>query len=553
MGRAIRRKAFGRRAWAGAWFLAVLILGVGLAPPAWAAPAFQSVSENTGVVSTTISISRPAGSVQNDLLLATLSARGSNQTITAPSGWTQLLQQSNGSETLAVFYQLVNATTAASFTFNLSTSAGVLGAVLRYTGVDPRYPVDVAGVATGTGNPATSPAVTTTVADTSVVRVAGIGDDTLRSTPATGRVNRDYNPSGGGNDVALGVSDAAQAAAGSTGTANFGIGNDAWVSATVALRPYTDTLCANPPASGSTTLAGGVVNTYYPGTATASAGAVSIGVGAPRGASTPIAAGDLLLVMQMQDAAIDYTNTGSYGDGVAGDPGSGATSYNNAGRYEFVVAKGPVSGGSVPVEGTGPGGGLLYTYTNADATATQGQRRFQVLRVPQYFDASITGTVTAAAWNGASGGVVALDAAGTVTFTGGTIDVSAAGFRGGGGQAFGGQSGLSNADYRTLATQNANGNKAEGAAGSPDFIYDGSGTLVAGGGYPNGSVATASRARGAPGNAGGGGNDGNPSANDQNSGGGGGGNGGAGGVGGNTWNSNLPRRRLRRRRVPACP
>jgi hypothetical protein len=55
--------------------------------------------------------------------------------------------------------------------------------------------------------------------------------------------------------------------------------------------------------------------------------------------------------------------------------GSGATNYNNAGLYEFVVAKGAVSGGSVPIEGKGSGGGLINTYTNANATTTQGQRR----------------------------------------------------------------------------------------------------------------------------------------------------------------------------------
>src|ERR1700716_4334051 len=48
----------------------------------------------------------------------------------------------------------------------------------------------------------------------------------------------------------------------------------------------------------------GVINTYYPGVGTAAAGATSISVGAidPDGAATPIASGDLLLVIQMQDA-----------------------------------------------------------------------------------------------------------------------------------------------------------------------------------------------------------------------------------------------------------
>ena len=125
-------------------------------------------------------------------------------------------------------------------------------------------------------------------------------------------------------------------------------------------------------------------------------------------------------------------------------------------------------------------------------------------------DATVTGAVTAAAWNGTSGGIVALDVANTLTFSGGSINVNALGFRGGGGQALGGGAGA-NTDYRTRVTVNTNGNKAEGVAGSPNFMYDGTGTLATGSGYPDGTNTDASRARGAPGNAGGGGTDGNPS------------------------------------------
>ena len=85
----------------------------------------------------------------------------------------------------------------------------------------------------------------------------------------------------------------------------------------------------------------------------------------------------------MQDAAINSTNTSAYGDGGSG---SGSTNLNNSGVYEFVLATSAlaVGGGTVNISGTGPTGGLLYAYTNAAATGTQGQRRFQVVRVPQF-------------------------------------------------------------------------------------------------------------------------------------------------------------------------
>ena len=44
--------------------------------------------------------------------------------------------------------------------------------------------------------------------------------------------------------------------------------------------------------------------------------------------------GDLLLVIQMQDAEINSTNTGAYGDGVAGDPASGT-------RHPKALQRGP--------------------------------------------------------------------------------------------------------------------------------------------------------------------------------------------------------------------
>src|SRR5918999_5609775 len=90
-------------------------------------------------------------------------------------------------------------------------------------------------------------------------------------------------------------------------------------------------VCANPGKDGPGGTLSGVVNTYYPGTASVSAGSTSISIGSSTGSATPIASGDLLLVIQMQDAAINSTNTDSYGDGVGGAPASGWTALNNSG------------------------------------------------------------------------------------------------------------------------------------------------------------------------------------------------------------------------------
>lgn len=277
----------------------------------------------------------------------------------------------------------------------------------------------------------------------------------------------------------------------------------------------------------------GIVNTYYPGTASAAAGSTSIAVGTAAGAATPIAAGDLLLVIQMQGADINTNNTGAYGDGVAGNPGSGLLAGSLiAGRHEYVEATGPVTGGSVPIRGVGTGDGLINSYVNAAAGA-QGRRSFQVIRVPQYTTATLSSGLTAPAWNGSTGGVLAIDVQQDLTL-GGNVDLTARGFRGGGGRQRGTtQPAPLVLEYVTLSTTNRNASKGEGVAGTPRYTYSNISNTVTDNtaeGWTAGSYAA-----GAPGNAGGGATD--WTGTNHNAGGGGGANANSGGRGGFSWNS----------------
>ena len=290
--------------------------------------------------------------------------------------------------------------------------------------------------------------------------------------------------------------------------------------------------CATPGRDGTASLTG-VINTYYPGSGTAT-GSGAITLGAATGAASPIAIGDLVLVIQMQDATINATNTGAYGDGVAGDPATGWTALNGAGLYEYGVATTavPLAGGSLTLSSA-----LINTYTQAAPTATQGQRDFQVIRVPQYVAATLTAGLTAAAFNGSTGGVLVFDVDGALNLNSATVSVSQEGFRAGLGRQLAGGAGGTGTDYVNLSANAFHAQKGEGVAGTPQYVYNSLSATTANNGvdgYPNGSTA-----RGAPGTAGGGGTDPHPTANDQNTGGGGGANGGTGGMGGNSWSSNL--------------
>ncbi len=303
-------------------------------------------------------------------------------------------------------------------------------------------------------------------------------------------------------------------------------------------------VCATPGRDGAGGTLTGVVNTYFPpaSAGSLSSGATAVTLGASSGAGTGIAAGDLLLIIQMQGAAINSTNTSSYGDGLAGDPASGSTSLGRSGLFEFVTASTAVStaGGTLQFVGTGPSGGLLNSYSSVVATTTQAQQTFQMIRVPQYTSATLSSGLVPLTWNGKIGGVLVLDVSSQLTL-GGTVALDALGFRGGAGRQLGGGTGAVS-DYVAAATNAANGSKGEGIAGTPRYlapqtITTASTAIDTTGGTPTDTLPGGSYARGAPGNAGGGGTDGHPAGNDYNSGGGAGSNGGTGGQGGYGWNS----------------
>jgi uncharacterized repeat protein (TIGR01451 family) len=335
-------------------------------------------------------------------------------------------------------------------------------------------------------------------------------------------------------------------------------------------------VCALPGNDGTPGAAlSGIVNTYFApasaGTVSAGSTSITLGAAASGGAQSPIAVGDLVLIIQMQDATINSTNTTSYGAGTPGDP-SGSTSLGSSGLFEFVTATSAVAvtGGTLNFTGTGANGGLLNTYVSGAASATQGAQTFQVIRVPQYASATLGSSLGALPWNGSVGGVLALDVASQLTL-GGTVSLDGDGFRGGGGMSLSGFKSTLNplpANTDTLTTSptalpvlnpdapadsGGNGSKGEGIAGTPHWVapalssitFGGNATAVSTGqtyaeGLPNGSFG-----RGAPANAGGGATDadpiGNPvdaaRGNDQNDGGGGGANGGTGGTGGFAWSS----------------
>jgi uncharacterized repeat protein (TIGR01451 family) len=236
------------------------------------------------------------------------------------------------------------------------------------------------------------------------------------------------------------------------------------------------------------TAANTVVNRYATLTVDAAAGATSITVANGGGSAgldpATLLPGNLLLIIQMQGAQIDTTDTSAYGT---------ITDLRNAGRYEFLTV-GSVSGNVITLAC----GGLRFGYTVSG--------KVQIIRVPQYSNLTVNAgaSITSPAWNGSIGGVVAVTVQNTAVVNG-NINVSGLGLRGG--QLSANGIGFGQTNFRTTNVD-LGGEKGEGIAGNGP-VYD---TL-------NGRFG-----RGAPANAGGGGTSHNT-----------GGGGGANGNNGNTY------------------
>ncbi|MGB1316160.1 MAG: gliding motility-associated C-terminal domain-containing protein [Chitinophagales bacterium] len=118
--------------------------------------------------------------------------------------------------------------------------------------------------------------------------------------------------------------------------------------------------------------------------------------------------GDTVLLVQMKGATMNTTNTAAFGDLI---------SLNNAGNYEYNTISN-ISGTTI-------------TFLNTLAHAYNVTGIVQLVRIPSYSgNVTVTATLTAQAWNGTTGGILAFNVGGTITLNA-DIDVSEQGFRGG--------------------------------------------------------------------------------------------------------------------------
>ncbi len=203
-------------------------------------------SEDKKLAATSVVITAPTGLVPGNVMLASVAVDGNvASTLAAPSGWTLLnrLTDSANQVTTAVWWKVAGASEPGSYTFTWTTSKNAYGWIARFSGVETSGPINVWGSTSGPSASISplSPSVTTTVANTMIVRIGGFdAANTTTDVPGVSghtTITMDRSDTTG-SAASGGAAYVLRAATGATGTANFGLtASQEYVTFTLALAP----------------------------------------------------------------------------------------------------------------------------------------------------------------------------------------------------------------------------------------------------------------------------------------------------------------------------
>jgi Concanavalin A-like lectin/glucanases superfamily/Bacterial Ig-like domain len=210
-------------------------------PPAPGSPVVRSSSSaSANHPSASISIAKPAGTAQGDLLLAIISHQsGAAASMTPPAGWTAVPNSdySDGNNArIHAWYKFAGASEPSSYTFTMTgSSQAIAGGMLAVTGASAT-PINASfGQVTGTNTLfLTAPSITTTASKTLLVYGGAINQPLFITPPAFMRERFDVGTTGTYN-VRTEVATQALATAGATGVRTAYVSNSGARGAAIAI------------------------------------------------------------------------------------------------------------------------------------------------------------------------------------------------------------------------------------------------------------------------------------------------------------------------------
>jgi MSHA biogenesis protein MshQ len=212
-----------------------------------------ATDENIGVIFSLrpagLRINMPAGTVANDVMVASIAVRPDTMVIAAPAGWTLVRETPQGAgnaSRMATYYRVATGSEPASYlwTFSGGSATGATGGIASFAGVDTAAPIDAeGGNTTPSSTSHTANAITTTVANTMLVASFEYTSTPTNWNPPVGMTEAvDQGSIAPPDDAGIKLEMAYQLQAGTGGTGaktatSVGAAGDTGVAHLLALRP----------------------------------------------------------------------------------------------------------------------------------------------------------------------------------------------------------------------------------------------------------------------------------------------------------------------------
>ena len=145
--------------------------------PASSSVQFEEFTETIeNIASDTIELRTPPGTSAGDLLIAAV-AVDSNETLSAPAGWTVIEVNDDADVSFGVWYKIAGGSEPSSYDFTWGSTEEAYGWMMRFTGHDPASPINASATDNGTSSTPDSPSITTSVDGALIVRLGAFDDD----------------------------------------------------------------------------------------------------------------------------------------------------------------------------------------------------------------------------------------------------------------------------------------------------------------------------------------------------------------------------------------
>ncbi|MBP9757467.1 MAG: hypothetical protein KBD06_02615 [Candidatus Pacebacteria bacterium] len=247
--------------------LFVIALFTGSAAIADIVSGLATTGTSSNVTITNLPINKPSDVAVGDLMIASIAIHdGSAVSVTAPTGWTQILRTDNDTNIgIVSYWKAAGVSEPSSYTWVLSPQTRAQGGITRYSGVDISNPIDAAAGNFNRSKIATTSSITTTADNDEIVTVYAlhVGSNNFAgdffSTPTGMTEKYDSSKTTAGPTIAS--FDAVQVAAGVVGSKSATISGNPnqqrdWASQQIALRAIPPLPADNFESSANGQLAG---------------------------------------------------------------------------------------------------------------------------------------------------------------------------------------------------------------------------------------------------------------------------------------------------------